>query len=50
MGRSLEEIDLIFQKSPSVFSTVRYARENPHLELEQDLAQEKAEITHEEKV
>ncbi|KAE8160074.1 L-Aspartase-like protein [Aspergillus tamarii] len=38
------------RKSPSVFSTVRYARENPHLELEQDLAQEKAEITHEEKV
>ncbi|KAE8130943.1 L-Aspartase-like protein [Aspergillus pseudotamarii] len=50
MGRSLEEIDLIFRNSPSVFSTVRYARENPHLAVEQDLAQEKGEISHEEKV
>ncbi|GAB1197725.1 hypothetical protein APSETT444_007028 [Aspergillus pseudonomiae] len=50
MGRSLEEIDLVFRNSPSVFATVRYARENPQLALEQDWAQEKEEIRHEEKV
>ncbi|KAB8269009.1 L-Aspartase-like protein [Aspergillus minisclerotigenes] len=49
-GISLEEIDLIFRNSPSVFSTVRYARENPHLALEHDLEHEKGEIRHEENV
>ncbi|KAE8324061.1 L-Aspartase-like protein [Aspergillus sergii] len=47
---SLEEIDLIFRNSPSVFSTVRYARANPHLALEHDLEHEKGEIRHEENV
>jgi len=29
MGRKLEDIDMIFRESPSVWSTVRYARITP---------------------
>ncbi|CAI7646125.1 unnamed protein product [Penicillium manginii] len=29
MGRTLEEIDLIFRESPSIWATVRYAKQHP---------------------
>ena len=29
MGRNLEEIELIFKESPSVFSTVKFAKNRP---------------------
>lgn len=29
MGRNLEEIDLLFRESPSVFATVRFAKNRP---------------------
>lgn len=29
MGRNLEEIDLMFRQSPSVWSTVRFAKKRP---------------------
>ncbi|KAE8153956.1 hypothetical protein BDV25DRAFT_126846 [Aspergillus avenaceus] len=45
MGRSLEEIDLVFRNSPSVFSTVAYARTNP---LRDEDLEEKCEFEHEE--
>ncbi|KAJ5928564.1 hypothetical protein N7466_007520 [Penicillium verhagenii] len=47
MGRSLEEIDLIFRESPSVWATVRFANKNFH-EVSVDPAQEKQEVEHEE--
>lgn len=50
MGRSLEEIDLIFRESPSVWSTVRFANNRPietMLELPRDTG-EKGELEHEE--
>ncbi|KAH8424384.1 uncharacterized protein LDX57_002135 [Aspergillus melleus] len=50
MGRSLEEIDLVFRKSPSVFSTVQYAKKNPHLTVEESFVEEKADMKHEENV
>ncbi|KAI9036922.1 sugar porter family MFS transporter [Aspergillus affinis] len=50
MGRSLEEIDLVFRKSPSVFSTVQYAKKNSHLTVEDSFVEEKAKIKHEENV
>lgn len=50
MGRSLEEVDLIFRKSPSVFSTVQYAKKNPHLTIEDSFVEEKPDIKHEESV
>jgi hypothetical protein len=31
MGRSLEEIDIIFRESPSALGTVRYAKRRPHI-------------------
>lgn len=49
MGRSLEEIDLIFRESPSVWSTVRFANNRP-LETMPELprgSQEKGEVEHE---
>jgi hypothetical protein len=50
MGRSLEEIDLIFRDSPSVWATVRFARNRP-IESIPDIPQdtrEKGEVEHEE--
>ncbi|KAL5341415.1 putative sugar transporter [Aspergillus crustosus] len=38
MGRSLEEIDLIFRESPSVLGTVKYAKLQPAIPLEQQLS------------
>lgn len=29
MGRNLEEIDMLFRESPSVFATVRFAKNRP---------------------
>ncbi|RGP71726.1 sugar transporter stl1 [Fusarium longipes] len=44
MGRSLEEIELIFKESPSVFSTVKYAKNRPRETPQQFLAsKEKAD-------
>ncbi|KAL4959556.1 putative sugar transporter [Aspergillus stella-maris] len=37
MGRTLEEIDLIFRESPSVLGTVRYAKRRPRPSLEEQL-------------
>lgn len=31
MGRSLEEIDIIFRDSPSAFATVKYAKYKPRI-------------------
>lgn len=50
MGRSLEEIDLVFRKSPSVFSTVQYAKKNPQIPIEDSFVEKKAETKHEEDV
>jgi hypothetical protein len=50
MGRSLEEIDLIFRESPSVWATVRFANTRPSEvipEVPKD-SSEKREVTHEE--
>ncbi|CAG8294589.1 unnamed protein product [Penicillium salamii] len=50
MGRSLEEIDLIFRESPSVWATVRFANNRP-IESMPDLPQDtqaKVEVEHEE--
>jgi len=35
MGRKLEDIDMIFRESPSVWSTVRYARVTPDSVIEE---------------
>jgi hypothetical protein len=44
MGRSLEEIELVFRESPSVFSTVRFAKTRPTNTPQQFLAgKEKAD-------
>lgn len=50
MGRSLEEIDLIFRESPSVWATVRFANNRP-IETMPDLPREmtkKGDVEHEE--
>lgn len=50
MGRSLEEIDLIFRESPSVWATVRFANNRPietMPELPRDI-RDKGEVEHEE--
>ncbi|CAG8103286.1 unnamed protein product [Penicillium olsonii] len=50
MGRSLEEIDLIFRESPSVWATVRFAKSRP-IDPGSDLphgVQGKYEVEHEE--
>jgi hypothetical protein len=38
MGRSLEEIDIIFRESPSALGTVRYAKQRPHIPVGQQLS------------
>lgn len=44
MGRNLEEIELIFKESPSVFSTVKFAKTRPRNTPQQFLAsKEKAD-------
>jgi hypothetical protein len=44
MGRSLEEIELVFRESPSVFSTVKFAKSRPTNTPQQFLAgKEKAD-------
>ncbi|CAI7590907.1 unnamed protein product [Penicillium glandicola] len=49
MGRSLEEIDVIFRESPSVWATVRFANQRP-IETIPELPREdkKNEVEHEE--
>ena len=50
MGRPLEEIDLIFRESPSVWSTVRFANNRPieaMPKIPRDTG-EKGEVEHEE--
>jgi hypothetical protein len=48
MGRSLEEIDLLFRDSPSVWSTVRFAKQRP-VGYSQEFRNDKfAEVSHEE--
>lgn len=42
MGRSLEELEVIFKDSPSVMGTVRYAKYKPRL-AENEIAQSKGE-------
>ncbi|KAL4879959.1 general substrate transporter [Aspergillus karnatakaensis] len=49
MGRSLEEIDLIFRESPSVLATVRYAKRRTNIPLEEQLPG-KASSEHEERI
>lgn len=34
MGRNLEEIDLVFRESPSIWATVRFAKTRPALTAE----------------
>ena len=44
MGRNLEEIELIFKESPSVFSTVKFAKNRPRNTPQEYLAgKEKAD-------
>lgn len=44
MGRSLEEIELVFKESPSVFATVKFAKTRPRETPQQFLAsKEKAD-------
>jgi hypothetical protein len=44
MGRNLEEIELIFKESPSVFSTVKFAKTRPRHTPQQFLSsKEKAD-------
>lgn len=33
MGRSLEEIDLVFRDSPSIMGTVNYAKKKPMMSV-----------------
>lgn len=50
MGRSLEEIDLIFRESPSVWATVRFAKQRP-IETVPEIPRDtrgKSEVEHEE--
>lgn len=54
MGRNLEEIELIFRESPSVWSTVRFAKSRP-MATAQDIllsgksgAKNDKEVVHEE--
>ncbi|KAG9250348.1 general substrate transporter [Emericellopsis atlantica] len=42
MGRNLEEIDLMFRESPSVFATVRFAKTRP-VAMPQEFISEKAQ-------
>jgi hypothetical protein len=37
MGRTLEEIDLIFRESPSALGTVRYAKRRPHIPINEQV-------------
>lgn len=47
MGRSLEEIDLIFRESPSVGATVQFAKQQPIDNLP-EISRDKNEVEHEE--
>lgn len=40
MGRNLEEIDMLFRDSPSVFATVRFAKNRP-VAMPQEFEREK---------
>lgn len=40
MGRNLEEIDLMFKESPSIWATVRFAKSRP-VGMPQEFVQEK---------
>jgi hypothetical protein len=52
MGRSLEDIDLIFRESPSVLGTVKYAKKMERRPIEGIVvqAEKKGESEHEEAV
>lgn len=41
MGRNLEEIDLMFRQSPSVWSTVKFAKSRP-IGMPQEFAHDKS--------
>ncbi len=45
MGRNLEEIDLIFKDSPSVWATVRFAKSRP-IGMPHELSHGKKEAEH----
>lgn len=47
MGRTLEEIDLAFRESPSVWATVRFAKQRPRGVIF-EAHQEKLEVEHKE--
>lgn len=47
MGRTLEEIDLVFRDSPSVWETVRFAKRGCQ-RIQAEQAQTKHEVEHEE--
>ncbi|KAJ6021538.1 hypothetical protein N7540_007042 [Penicillium herquei] len=47
MGRTLEEIDLVFRESPSVWATVRFAKQSVQ-EVQPSTEQAKHEVEHEE--
>ncbi|KAJ5736489.1 Major facilitator superfamily domain general substrate transporter [Penicillium malachiteum] len=47
MGRTLEEIDLVFRESPSVWATVRFAKKSVQ-EVQSSTEQAKHEVEHEE--
>lgn len=47
MGRTLEEIDLAFRESPSVWATVRYAKQKPTAVVDEG-PREKLEVEHKE--
>lgn len=47
MGRTLEEIDLAFRDSPSVWATVRFAKQRPH-DVISETHQEKLKVEHKE--
>lgn len=49
MGRTLEDIDLIFRESPSIWATVSYAKQNSGNDL-LGTEDEKEGCGHEEKI
>lgn len=49
MGRSLEELDVIFRDSPSVLGTVKYAKYKPQLGSEEVPSSKTEEVLMDEK-
>jgi hypothetical protein len=48
MGRSLEDIELLFKESPSVWATVRYAKSRPVRTAQEMIAEKGAQTDHSE--